>query len=50
MWPHMGVVLFAVAFQISFTAKSSETLHQRYGKPLSETYFGKRRLLFFFWC
>jgi hypothetical protein len=38
MWLRMGVILMAVAFQVPFTAKSPETLRQRYGKPISETF------------
>jgi hypothetical protein len=38
MWLRTGAILLAVALQVSFTAKSPETLRQRYGKPLSETF------------
>ena len=38
MWLRLGVILSAVALQVSFIAKSPETLRQRYGKPLSETF------------
>jgi hypothetical protein len=38
MWMRLAVVLLAVAFQGSFTARTPETLRHRYGKPLSETF------------
>ncbi len=38
MWLRLSVLLVAVAFQGSFSAKTPETFRQRYGKPLSETF------------
>jgi hypothetical protein len=38
MWLRMGVILVAVAFQVPFAATTPETLRQRYGNPLSETF------------
>jgi hypothetical protein len=38
MWLRLGTLLLAAAFQVSFTAKNPETLRQRYGNPLSETF------------
>jgi len=38
MWCRLSVILLALAVQTSFPANSSETLRQRYGKPISETF------------
>jgi hypothetical protein len=38
MWLRLAVTLLAVVSQVSFAAKTSDTLRQRYGKPLSETF------------
>jgi len=38
MWLRMGVILLAVGFQVPFAAKSPESLRQRYGQPISETF------------
>jgi hypothetical protein len=38
MWWRLSVILLALAFQTSFPAKSTETLRQRYGQPVSETF------------
>ena len=38
MWSRLSVLLFALAVQGSFPASSTQTLRQRYGQPLSETF------------
>jgi hypothetical protein len=38
MWFRLSVILFALALQASFPAKNTQTLHQRYGQPVSETF------------
>jgi hypothetical protein len=38
MWLRLCVILVALAVQGSFPAKTSQTLHQRYGQPVSETF------------
>jgi hypothetical protein len=38
MWWRLSVILLALAFQTSFPAHSTDTLRQRYGQPVSETF------------
>jgi hypothetical protein len=38
MWWRLSVTLLALAFQTSFPANSPETLRQRYGQPVSQTF------------
>jgi len=41
MWYRLSAVLLALTLQTSFVSKSSETLRQRYGNPISETYMAR---------
>lgn len=38
MWLRASVIFFALAFPVSFPAKTSQTLRQRYGQPISELF------------
>jgi hypothetical protein len=38
MWWRLSAILLALAFQTSFPANTTETLRQRYGQPVSETF------------
>ena len=38
MWIRLSVILFALALQASFPARNTQTLRQRYGHPVSETF------------
>jgi len=38
MWLRMSVIFLALAVQASFPAKTSQSLRQRYGQPISETF------------
>jgi len=38
MWLRLGVVAYLLVFAASFPADTAETLHGRYGHPISETY------------
>ena len=45
MWLRLSAVLLALVLQSSFASRSSETLQQRYGKPISETYLVRPGIL-----
>jgi hypothetical protein len=38
MWLRLGVLMFLSALQVPFPADTAQTLHERYGQPVSETY------------
>lgn len=38
MWFRLSVILLALALQASFPARTTQTLRQRYGQPVSETF------------
>jgi hypothetical protein len=38
MWLHLGIVASLFVLAASFPADTGPTLHERYGRPISETY------------
>ena len=41
----LSALLYVAFFQSTFVSKTSETLQQRYGKPISETYIAKQGIV-----
>jgi len=40
MWFRLGVVVLLFAFRAFFPADTVQTLRERHGQPMSETYLG----------